>query len=216
MEGPSHVVFGLAGAVAIDSALHLSGPVVIGATLPSDPHLVVDLIALKVVFYAFAALGAISPDIDNARSTIGKRAGVISREIQSIAGHRTIFHSILGLALVAAFVWGIQYALGLGLYYGLGLHRAGEALGALTGPGVDLQSGRGVAFVAFVVGYFLHIVADSLTLGGVPWLWPNHTRFGFPPVRSWRFRSGSIREPIVVVAIAVLVIVGLYTRTLAI
>lgn len=216
MQGPSHVVFGLAGAVVIDSAFHLSGAPIIGKPLPGDVLPLVDVVVLKVIYYGFAGLGALVPDIDNARSTIGKRAGFVSKGIQSLAGHRTIFHSLFGLVMVGAFIWFAQYALGLALYYQFGLHRAGEALGALTGPGVDLSTGRGVAFVALMVGYFLHLVADSLTLGGVPWLWPNHVRLGFPPQRTWRFRTGSWREPATVVTVCALVIVGVVSGVLTI
>jgi inner membrane protein len=211
VEGPSHVVFGLAGAVVVDSVFHVSGPPLIGSGQP----LTTDFLALKVIFYAFAALGALAPDIDNARSTIGKRAGFVSKGIQHLAGHRTLFHSLLGLVLVGIVVWGLQYALGLGLYQ-LGLHTTGEYLAHGVQPGGNLQAGPGVALIALLVGYFLHLVADSLTVGGVPWLYPNPARFGFPPGRSWRFKSGSATEPVVVVAVAVLVIVGVVFRYLTI
>lgn len=213
MEGPSHVVFGLAGAVVADSLFHLSGPALLGAPLPSDPHALADQLVLKGVFYAFAALGALTPDIDNARSTLGKRMGWVSKGIQHFAGHRTFFHSILGLLIVGAFAWGFEWGLGW-LLYNAGFQLAGIALGAGTGLQVDRTSVRFVALIALLVGYFLHLVADSLTIGGVPWLWPSKVRFGFPPQRHWRFKSGSVAEPIVVVSVSVLVLVGLYFGTL--
>ena len=205
MEAPSHVVFGLAGAVVADSVFHITGAQLLGTPL-SDPHQVVDVVLLKTIFFGCAALGALTPDIDNARSTIGKRAGFVSRGIQALAGHRTIFHSLFGLLLVGAFIWGAEYALGHALY-NLGFVRAGEALGAGIGPDGVLASGRAVAFIAFLLGYLLHIIADGLTYGGVPLLWPNHTRFGFPPERRWRFHTGSRAEVIVVTAVAVAVVV---------
>lgn len=209
MEAPSHVVFALAGAVVIDSAAHhFTGPALIGGPTPT-----VDVVAIKALYYGFAAIGAISPDIDNARSTIGKRAGFVSKGLQHLAGHRTLFHSLLGMALVGMFIWLAQYALGLALLR-LGLPGTAYALAAGLRPGFNLASGVGIAFAAFLIGYFLHLVADSLTLGGVPWLWPDHTRFGFPPNRKWRFKSGSRMEPVVVVTVAVLVIVGVFTRHL--
>jgi inner membrane protein len=168
------VVFGLAGAVVVDSVIHLSGPPLLGFGVPSVDHL-----ALKAIYFGFAAIGALAPDIDNARSTIGQRAGIVSKGIQHFAGHRRLFHSIAGLVLVGVFVWLTQYALGLALYR-LGLHNTGASLGAGLRPGFDFASGPGVAFAAFLTGYFLHLVADSLTLGGVPWLWPSHARFRLP------------------------------------
>jgi inner membrane protein len=193
------VVFGVAGAVALDSVLHLSGPALVGAHTAITP----DQVALKIAFYCFAALGALAPDIDNARSTLGKRLGIISRQIQKHAGHRTIFHSILGLAIVAALGWALQQGIARALLRA-GLPHTAEALFA------------NVALEALLVGYGLHIMADGLTLGGVPLLWPWHERFGFPPVRAWRFKSGSAAEPVVVVAVAVAVIMGIFTRVLAI
>jgi inner membrane protein len=183
----------------LDSAFHLSGPPLIGATTPPTP----DQVALKIIFYSVAALGALVPDIDNARSTLGKRMGVVSREIQKHAGHRTIFHSLVGLALTAAIVWAAEYGVAYGLRR-VGWTFTAEALVAH------------VALVALLVGYLLHLIADSLTLGGVPWLWPWHERFGFPPWRSLRFRSGSWEEPVVVVAVCVAVILGLFTHALVI
>jgi inner membrane protein len=205
----------LAGAVVADSLLHLSGPALLGASLPADPHQAADQLVLKGIFYAFAALGALTPDIDNARSTLGKRFGFVSRGIQHIAGHRTFFHSLIGLLVVGAFIWGAQYALGWGLY-DLGFHRAGIALGAGSGPELNTTSIRGVALIALLLGYLLHLVADSLTVGGVPWLWPNPVRLGFPPERTWRFKSGSASEPVVVVAVAVLVVVAIFFGVLRI
>jgi inner membrane protein len=193
------VVFGLAGAVVLDSAFHLSGPALIGTGAPATP----DAVALKIIFYGVAALGALVPDIDNARSTLGKHLGIVSKEIQKHAGHRRLFHSLVGLALTGVLVWAAQEGVAFGL------RQAGWPLTAE-------RLAANVALVALLVGYLLHLVADSLTIGGVPWLWPSHIRFGFPPWRSWRFRSGSWIEPVVVVAVGVAVIAGLYLRALAI
>ncbi|MFI5274325.1 MAG: metal-dependent hydrolase [Ktedonobacterales bacterium] len=208
MEAPSHVVFGLAGAVVADSVFHITGTQLIGQPL-GNPHQVADVLLLKIIYFGCAALGALTPDIDNARSTIGRRAGFVSKGIQALAGHRTIFHSLFGLVMVGAFVWGAQYALGHALY-NWGFVQAGEALGAGVATGGVIAAGRQVAFIAFLVGYLLHIIADGLTLGGVPLLWPNHYRFGFPPERRWRFRTGSRMEFVVVTAVAVTVIVLIY------
>lgn len=209
MRGSSHVVFGLAGAVVLDSLFAFSGPHLIGGPFPPSP----DLIAQKAVYYIFAAVGALSPDIDNARSTIGKRAGIISKGIQHFAGHRTLFHSLLGMALVGAFIYAVQYGLGL-IFAHYGLYQTAAQLGIQI-HNAQTVAAAGLAFKAFLVGYFLHLIADSLTIGGVPWLWPNHTRFGFPPKRSWRFKSGTRAEVVVVALVCVLVIAGVATQTLA-
>lgn len=207
MRGSSHVVFGLAGAVALDSVFHFTGA---QGLIPSTA-VTPDFVAQKAIYYGFAAFGSLAPDIDNARSTIGKRAGVVSRGIQHLAGHRTLFHSLLGLALVGGFIWGTQYLLGL-LFVHLGLLQTGAALGVVGTHSTQLRAGAGLAFKSFLVGYFLHLCADSLTEGGVPWLWPSHERFGFPPNRRWRFRSGSPVEPFIVLGVCALTVLYLYVR----
>jgi inner membrane protein len=206
VRGSSHIVFGLAGAVVLDSVFHFSG-----AGLGPGTVVTPDLVAEKTIYYGFAVIGALAPDIDNARSTIGKHAGIISKEIQHLAGHRTLFHSLLGMALVGGFIWGAQYLLGLILVHS-GLLHTGAALGVVGAYSTQLRAGAGVAFTAFLVGYFLHLCADSLTEGGVPWLWPNHVRLGFPPGRRWRFRSGSPVEPFVVLGICAFTVLFLYVR----
>ena len=205
MNGSSHVVFGVAGAVAVDSFLHLSGPAVFGGSTTVTGA----LIAQKAIFYGFAALGALTPDIDNARSTLGKRLGPVSKGIQHVAGHRRFFHSIIGLIVMGALIYGAQVGIGIALER-TGADSATRHLGdALTGvlPGFNSAQGLGIAFVGLLVGYFLHLVADSLTTGGVPWLWPSHARFGFPPNHKWRFKSGTWVEK-VVVAVVVLAVIG--------
>jgi inner membrane protein len=202
------VVFGLAGAVVIASATHVAGPSLFGGA-PAT----IDLLAEKVIFYGFAALGALTPDIDNARSTLGQKLGPISRGIQHLAGHRTFFHSLVGLGVVGAIVWAAQYALGLALFH-FGLINSGEALGSGINLAGFLAPGVGIAFAGLLIGYFLHLVADSLTEGGVPWLFPWRFRFGFPPDRHWRFKTGTIMEPIVVVVLGVAVIIAAWARIL--
>ena len=96
-------MFGLTAAVVLDGVLHISGP-----PLATTTPVPVDLIINKVIFFSMVALGALLPDIDNAQSTIGRRFGWISKEIQHIAGHRTIFHSLLGLLLGSLLALGVQ------------------------------------------------------------------------------------------------------------
>src|SRR5205807_3205888 len=71
-------------------------------------------------------------------------------------------------------------------------------------------------FIAVLFGCIMHIAADSLTEGGVPLLWPNRTRFGFPPNRHWRFRTGTWPEHVIVYTFMILVGAGLYYSVLII
>ncbi len=63
---------------------------------------------------------------------------------------------------------------------------------------------------AVLFGCIMHIAADALTEGGVPLLWPNHKRFGFPPNPNWRFRTGTWPEFAIVWGFMILVGVGIW------
>ena len=193
MLGRSHVMFGLSAAVVLDGVLHISGPPL--ATVTPVP---IDLIINKVIFFSMVALGALLPDIDNARSTIGQRFGWISKEIQHIAGHRTIFHSLLGLLL--------------GSLLALGMEQLIIVLLAQRGfifPAQFIEKSH-LVFAAVLIGCILHISADGLTEGGVPLLWPYHKRFGFPPNPHWRFRTGDWPEYVSVYSCMLLVFLGIW------
>ncbi|HXX79898.1 MAG TPA: metal-dependent hydrolase, partial [Ktedonobacteraceae bacterium] len=124
--------------------------------------------------------------------------GWISKEIQHIAGHRTIFHSILGLAL--------------GLLLALGIQQLVSILMAQRGfifPAQFIDKTHFV-LVAVLLGCILHIAADGLTEGGVPLLWPYRKRFGFPPNPHWRFRTGDWPEYVIVYSCILLVFLGIW------
>lgn len=209
MKGSSHVVFGLAGAVVVDSFFHVSGDLL----FTPHAHPTAGLIFQKVIYYGFAALGALTPDIDNARSTLGKRLGPISKEIQHLAGHRTFFHSVIGLVFSALVVLLAQFGLGW-VFTHFGYIEVAHLLNFDVPIAQWPVTGVGIAFEGLFIGYFLHLVADSLTIGGVPWLFPSRVRYGFPPVRSWRFKTGTPTEYVVVALTCVLVAAGVYFQKL--
>jgi inner membrane protein len=188
MLARSHVMFGLTAAVVLDGVAHISGP-----PLATTTPVPIDLIINKVIFFSMVAIGAILPDIDNAQSTIGRRFGWISKEIQRIAGHRTIFHSLLGVLL--------------GSLLALGMEQLVIFLLAQKGfifPAQFIEKSH-IVFVAVLIGCILHIAADGLTEGGVPLLWPYHKRYGFPPNPHWRFRTGDWPEYVIVYSCMLLV-----------
>ena len=193
MLGRSHVMFGLTAAVVLDGVLHISGP-----PLATTTPVPVDLIINKVIFFSMVALGALLPDIDNAQSTIGRRFGWVSKEIQHIAGHRTIFHSLLGLLLGSLLALGLQQLI---IFF---LAQRGFIF-----PAQFIEKSH-LVFVAILIGCILHIAADGLTEGGVPLLWPNHKRFGFPPNPHWRFRTGDWPEYVIVYSCMLLVFLGVW------
>lgn len=59
--------------------------------------------------------------------------------------------------------------------------------------------------VAFSVGYLSHLLADSLTVAGVPWLWPLWGgRIRFLP-KAISIRTGGVVEQLTVIALGVAV-----------
>ena len=199
MLGRSHVMFGLTAAVVLDGVLHLSGPPL--ATVTPVP---LDLIIDKAIFFSMVAFGALLPDIDNAQSTMGRKFGWISKQIQHIAGHRTIFHSLLGLVL------GSLLAIGLEQLMVFLLSQRG-----FTFPAQFVEKSH-LVFVAVLFGCILHIAADGLTEGGVPLFWPYHKRFGFPPNPNWRFRTGDWPEYAIVYSCMLLVSIGVWQAIITI
>lgn len=199
MQGRSHLLIGLAAGVVVDSLFHLSGAPLTGAHAVS-----LNLLIDKGVYYCAVALGALLPDIDNARSTLGHKLGIISKEIQRLAGHRTFFHSLLGLVFGSLLAIGFESVVASLL-----------ALRGYTLPARFVTSSH-VFFFGVLLGCVFHIAADGLTLGGVPLLWPYKKRFGFPPNYHWRFRTGSWPEFVIVWAVMIMVAVGVYNAVIVI
>ena len=199
MLGKSHLLIGLAAGVAFDSFMHVSGHPLTGTATVTVP-----LLMSKAVYYFSVGFGALLPDIDNARSTMGRRFGKISKEIQHLAGHRTIFHSLLGVAI------GCLLAIGLERLVAYMLEIRGFTLPA------DVVSGSHLVFSGVLFGVAMHILADALTIGGVPLLWPNRKRYGFPPNPKLRFRTGTWPESVIVWSAIILVGIGVWESVILI
>lgn len=193
MEGRSHLLVGLTAGVVLDSFVHLSGP-----SLTMTKSVTLMLLVRKIIYYLMVGVGALLPDIDNARSTLGQKLGWVSKGIQHIAGHRTLFHSILGLVLGSLLAIGLQQ---LVIYL--------LAQRGLTAPALYIGTSF-LVFYAVLFGCIMHIVADAFTVGGVPLLWPNPKRFGFPPNPNWRFRTGTWPEFAIVWGFMILVGIGIW------
>ena len=193
MEGRSHLLIGLTAGVVLDSMIHLSGdPLTMAKAVP------LVLLVKKAVYYFAVGFGALLPDIDNARSTLGRRMGVVSKEIQHLAGHRTFFHSILGL------IFGSLLAIGLEQVVIYLLSQHGLSLPA------QLVGASHLVFFGVLFGAIMHIAADALTQGGVPLFWPNRKRYGFPPNPHWRFRTGTWPEFVIVWTFMTVVALGVW------
>jgi len=137
------------------------------ATKPLDP------ISLPTVAVALTAnfLGALAPDLDQSTSSFwGKiRGGSYFGKLIApvLGGHRFISHSILGV-LIAGFLVDKLLILASGFLI------------------VDMT----VVWWAFMIGFVSHLVMDTLTKEGVPWLFPIPIKIGFPPLYFLRVTTG--------------------------
>lgn len=91
-------------------------------------------------------LGSLLPDIDHPSSFLGKRNKIASGITNKTFGHRGATHSLLGVILVFVIGTFIQF------------HYLSS-------------SGKYVTFW-LVLGYLLHLIEDSFSKEGIPWLWP--------------------------------------------
>lgn len=147
----------------------------------------------------FTILGAMIADIDNVASPAWRHK-LLPWESRStrnfLQGHRNISHSLIGLFLFS-FVIGLLLAL-------VPLPHLNHAL---------LQQ-------AFFLGHLSHLLTDSLTIQGVPWLYPIPFKFGFPPLSFLRVRTGGWVEKLVVfpamLGLTIWTYVSYYTHVLTI
>lgn len=132
-------------------------------------------VATAFVTVSSNLIGGLTPDIDQATADLWNRlpaGSIIGRMITPILGsHRMISHSFLGIG-IAGFLsrWGLN------------------ALGGILL--VDMN----IVWVGFMVGFISHIIIDLLTKEGVPLLFPLPLKFGFPPFRFLRLKTGGMME----------------------
>jgi inner membrane protein len=179
--GKDHVTFGLTSAVILNSVVHVTAHPPLSTLRSPTPGVAVAL-ADMLVFYSAAAFGALLPDIDECHSIIGHLCGFVSKAIQHFVGHRKFFHSLIGLVPWALLSLGL-YFLATTLLAQHGLFLPAAAVGACQ-----------IAFEGLLFGCVTHLIADGLTVEGVPLLWPSPVHYGFP----LRIRTGHLSEHIVV------------------
>lgn len=138
-------------------------------------------VTLGTIFVAFTAnlIGGLTPDIDQPTADLWRRipAGSIWGRLLSpiLGGHRLLSHSIIGIFLF-----------GIGVKYLLYLMRS-----VLI---VDMN----MVWWAFMIGFVSHLVADTFTREGVPWLFPIPIKLGIPPFKFMRMKTAGVIEKFVV------------------
>ncbi len=132
-------------------------------------------LATAVVALGANLIGGVAPDADQPTGALWDKfpaSSVVGHLAHPFVGaHRHISHSLLGLAIV-------------GFILNFLLTRIGTVLL------VDMQ----IVWWSFMIGYFSHLVADSFTTEGVPWLLPIPWKFGIPPFSALRITTGGFRE----------------------
>lgn len=138
-------------------------------------------ISLGTLMVALGAnlVGGLAPDIDQPTAKLWHDipTGTIWGKIISplFGGHRFISHSLIGMAL---FGYGFKYLLYL----------------ARNTIVVD----QNIVWWSFMIGFFSHLVMDTITREGVPWLFPFPFKFGFPPVKTLRIKTGGFFENLLI------------------
>lgn len=124
-------------------------------------------------------LGSALPDADQPTSGIWEKipaGSIIGRLIYPLLGtHRMISHSIIGYVLVGYLLQRILPVVGQVLL-------------------VDMN----IIWWALMIGYATHIITDSFTIDGIPLLFPFPFRFGLPPIKKLRIKTGGMIEKTVV------------------
>lgn len=124
-------------------------------------------------------IGGLTPDIDQPTGDLWHKlpgGTVYSRFITPLlGGHRYISHSILGILL---FGFLSRYLLVLASH-------------ALI---VNID----IVWWAFMFGFLSHLVMDTFTREGVPWLFPIPWKFGLPPIKEFRVKTGGLVEKYIV------------------
>ena len=124
-------------------------------------------------------IGGILPDIDQPTAPLWKNLPVgkyVGKSVDTLlGGHRFISHSLIGLAVFGSLAYAVLNF----------LHPS------MTHVNINL------IWWAFMVGLVSHLILDSFTKEGVPWLLPIRKKIGFPN-KDLRITTGKRVENFVV------------------
>jgi inner membrane protein len=158
----------------------------LGVTVIVHPIADISLATLLIALLA-NQIGGITPDIDQPTAPfwhnlpVGRFFGKIIDK--GFGGHRFLTHSLLGVAL-----FGFLARMLLNFLHPLMPH-----------------VNSGYVWWAFLIGMLSHLLMDTFTKEGVPWLLPLPVKFGMPPLRSLRITTGKAAEMLIVFPLLLLV-----------
>ena len=116
-------------------------------------------------------IGSMLPDIDQASNKLwdmlpfGDNVGKILSNI--FLSHRSLSHSLIGLFIADKIILWLLPKI-------------------LNGSNISMH----FVWISIMIGYISHLLADGLTEEGIPLLFPIKVKFGFPPIKSWRIKTG--------------------------
>jgi inner membrane protein len=125
-------------------------------------------------------IGGIAPDIDQPTAPlwrnlpVGRYFGRIFGVL--LGGHRFLTHSLIGVVLIGFLA---------------------SALLTFLDPIMGSVNSE-IVWWAFMIGMVSHLVMDTFTKEGVPWLLPLPIKFGIPPLKVWRITTDSGVENFIV------------------
>lgn len=132
-------------------------------------------LATALVAFSANMVGGLAPDIDQPTAALWRRiraGSIIGKIIQPLlGGHRYLSHSIIGI-----FIFGYVAKVLLTMMSSVLI--------------VDMQ----VVWWAFMIGFLSHLIIDTFTKEGVPWLFPVPIRLGIPPLHFLRIKTGGVVE----------------------
>lgn len=125
-------------------------------------------------------IGGIAPDIDQPTAPFWRNlpiGGIVGRTLTKLlGGHRFLSHSLVGIVI---FGYGFKYLLEI-------LHP--------SFPQVNMD----IIWHAFMIGFISHLIMDTFTHEGVPWLLPIPFKFGIPPIKLFRIPTGGFVEKFII------------------
>jgi inner membrane protein len=128
-------------------------------------------VATLIVAVMAATIGGLAPDLDQSSNELWHRVpgeSLLGKLVAPLlGGHRMISHSIIGLILT-----------------GIGLKLLLSAINQVLL--VDMN----IVWGAFMTGMVSHLIADTFTKEGVPWLFPIPVNIGIPPIKFLRIQTG--------------------------
>jgi inner membrane protein len=137
-------------------------------------------------------IGSIVPDIDQPTASIwndiplGGFLGKITQ--RALGGHRNLSHSLLGLGLFWLLMHWLSYLI--------------PATWPINSPVFEISA---------LIGFIFHLLADSVTVRGIPLFWPFGRDMGFPPypLQGIRIITGHWFENMIVFPVVTVVLIAI-------